>query len=41
MMKHATWINPRSAIIVFRLHYFTLAKFHMKRHTLIRVRCVG
>ena len=41
MMKHATWdIIPRSAIIVFRL-LFTLAKFPVKRHTLIRVRLHG
>ncbi len=37
MMKHATWIPPRSAITVFRFS-FCLANFSTKRHTLIRVR---
>ena len=37
MMKHATWIPPRDAIIVFRFRTITLAKFQNKRHTLIRV----
>ena len=36
----STWIAPRSATIVFRF-ISTLAKFSIKRHTLIRVRCVG
>ena len=39
-MKHATWIEPRSAIIVFRF-LVSLANFQNKRHTLIRVRLHG
>ena len=40
MMKHATWIQPRSEITVFRFS-FVLANFPTKRHTLIRVRLRG
>ena len=35
MMKHATWIIPRSAITVFRFLLFDFGEVSLKRHTLI------